>query len=300
MQSQNSTLKHKLRDKAIDTTNLALDFIFRASTNQVLNNHRQITPPENPGEALRSSANQLLAIGLNETGQVDYDKLAGSAEYTHYQSLAASLKDFDPASLKVREEQLAFWINLYNALILDAVIQFQVKGSISSSLWLFRRAAYNIGGMRFSADDIEHGILRGNRRNPMLPLPPFRSTDPRLKYRVSTIEHRIHFALVCAARSCPPIGVFQSEKLDHQLELASANFINGGGVQYHAQSNTLCLSQIFRWYQADFGGRTAMLETIKRYIENADALQALNTNEPRIEFMTYDWRLNGNPAFSPA
>jgi hypothetical protein len=300
MRTQNSTLILKLRDKAIDATNLALDFIFRASTDQVLNNHRQIAPPENPGEALRASANRLLAIGLNETGQVDYDKLAGSTEYAHYQSLAASLKGFDPASLNDREEQLAFWINLYNALILDAVIQFQVKGSISRSLWIFRRAAYNIGGLRYTADDIEHGILRGNRRNPMLPLPPFRSTDPRLKHNLQVLEPRIHFALVCAARSCPPIGVYRAEILDQQLELAPANFISGGSVQYHAQSNTLCLSQIFRWYQVDFGGRAAMLETITRYIQNADTLKALHTSEPRIKFMTYDWKLNGTPAFSPA
>jgi hypothetical protein len=154
--------------------------------------------------------------------------------------------------------------------------------------------------MRYSADDIEHGILRGNQRNPMLPLPPFRSTDPRLKHSLKIIEPRLHFALVCAARSCPAISVYQAGKLDHQLELAASNFINGGGVLYHAQSDVLSLSQIFRWYQVDFGGRAAMLETIKRYIQNADTLKALNTSEPRIKFMTYDWKLNGAPTPSLA
>lgn len=300
MKSLRIAFIQRLRDAAIKSINRFLDFIFQASPHEVLNDYPYSQPPEKPAEALREAANRLLVIGLTQTGQIDYSKVADSSEYKRYQSLAASLQGFDPASLASTEEQLAFWINLYNALILDAVIRFQVRGSITNSFWIFRRAAYNINGLRFSADDIEHGILRNNRPNPMLPLPPFPSDDERQEYCLQEVDPRIHFALVCAARSCPPIAVYQTCRLHYQLDRAADNFINGGGVQFEAGSSMLYLSQIFRWYQVDFDGREAMLDFVRRYLQDADALEALQAAKRHIRYLRYDWKLNGTPAHSQA
>jgi hypothetical protein len=288
-----------LSDATIKGFNRLLDFVFRVSPHHVLNDGPSIDPPSNPAQELRTASNRLLVIGLTHDGQVDYEKLANSPEYMQYHSLAASLRSFDPAALTNRRERIAFWINVYNALMLNAVVHYQISGSIARSFWLFRRAAYDIHGLRFSADDIEHGILRGNRPNPALPLPPFPSDDPRMAYIIDPIDPRVHFALVCAARSCPPINFYQAQKLDQQLDLAAAAFINDGGVRYEPNTNRLYLSQIFRWYQADFGGREAVLELVARHLQEVDALKVLNTRDPDIKYSRYDWKLNGIPVLKP-
>src|SRR5690606_36544813 len=114
---------------------------------------------------------------------------------------------FDPKGLSSWEERAALWINIYNALTIDAVIAFGIRESVREvpRMGFFRQAAYCIGGHIFSLDDIEHGILRGNRRHPAYPVPQFDEKDPR-RYAILPFEPKIHFALTCASRSCPPFG----------------------------------------------------------------------------------------------
>jgi hypothetical protein len=140
------------------------------------------------------------------SGRLDYAGLAGSTVYGDYRRCAAALIDFDPAALATDSERLAFWINLYNALIVDAVITLGVKQSVQAVKGFFWRAAYTIGGQRFSAHDIEHGILRANAAHPAIPGPHFASGDPRRRHSLVQLDPRVHFALVCGARSCPPIA----------------------------------------------------------------------------------------------
>jgi hypothetical protein len=147
--------------------------------------------------------------------------------------------------------------------------------------------------MRLSADDIEHGILRGNRRTPTVPFPPFSRDDPRLALALDLPDPRIHFALVCGARSCPPIAFYDGAKIDAQLDLAAAGFINGGGATYDPNTNTLWLSRIFSWYQADFSGRRGVLETIRKYMRDEKAKEALNRGSVRVRYLPYDWSVNG-------
>ena len=146
-----------------------------------------------------------------ERGRVDYAHLCLSPTYAEYCQCARRLRSFDPAALETREEQLAFWINLYNALIVDAVIQFEVKRSVNEAPGFFWRAAYNIGGRRYCSFDIEYGILRANAPHPAIPGAYFGAGDARRRYSFAQLDPRIHFALVCAARSCPPIAVYDAE-----------------------------------------------------------------------------------------
>lgn len=94
----------------------------------------------------------------------------------------------------------------------------------------------NVGGLRYAADDIEHGILRRNRPHPFLRLRPLGSGDPRLQFMVSTFDPRLHFALVCAAKSYPPIALYSGEQLDQQLNLAMRSFLRGGGLNEERNS----------------------------------------------------------------
>jgi hypothetical protein len=279
---------------AVRLGNRLVDLVLRTSSIEVLN----IGVPS-PGQveiapALKRSADAMRAAALDtQTGSLDYASLAKSEAYAAFRKLTRALPACEIDGLGGQAVQTAFWVNLYNALILDAVVQYGIAGSLRDHLWLFRRAAYNVDGMRFSADDIEHGVLRGNRPHWVTKLPSFSRHDPRVRLAVRNPDPRIHFALVCGARSCPPIAFYEGEDLDRQLNLAAASFVNGGGASFDSQSNTLWLSRIFRWYQGDFGGRRGILEVVRRHLKQPIAREALDDGAYRLRFLPYDWSLNG-------
>ena len=191
-----------------------------------------------------------------ERGQVDYQSMKNNPAYQAYQEITKQLNDFDLNSLITREEKLAFWINLYNTLMVDAVVEYGIDKSVQEVKGYFGKIAYGVGGYRFSADDIEHGILRANAGHPAIPGKQFTTKDPRAAFTLQKFDPRIHFALNCASRSCPPINVYLAENIDQQLDLATRNFINGGEFMVDTKTLTVTLSTIFRWYAPDFGGNT--------------------------------------------
>ena len=111
---------------------------------------------------IKASLNQIISLAMTETGKMDYQKLGRDPLYQSFRELVGGLQNFDFHILSTREEKLAFWINLYNALVIDAVIQEKIQNSVTES-WLgllafFQKAAYRVNGLRFSLTDIEHGI----------------------------------------------------------------------------------------------------------------------------------------------
>lgn len=274
-----------------------LDRTLRVDRSAALNLGRTAAPG-GPGVAaeLLSALQMMEAEAFDPTaGTVDYHRLAESEAYARYRGCTASLTGFDPRSLGSREEQVAFWINLYNALVIDAVIAFGLQRAVREDLGFFRRAAYVIGGLRYSADDIEHGILRGNRRHfyPLIIFPQFGPDDPRLQYAIRPLDPRIHCALVCASRSCPPIAAYDPSKLEIQLDMAARAFVNGGGVTTGTGDIGVRLSPIFGWYRRDFGGKAGMREFVLGFLDEGEARQALTEGRCRIRYQRYDWSLNG-------
>lgn len=252
--------------------------------------------------ALKRALNHIKAAAMDDTGQhVDYAALRRSAAYVTYRTeLTPQLRQIDLRSLVTRGEQLAFWINLYHGLIIDAAITFGVRQSVQEVrggiVAFFRRAAYNVGGYRFSANDIEHGILRANRPHWAIPGPQLGPGDPRLAWRISPLDPRIHCALNCASRSCPPIGVYEAGRIETQLDLAAASFV-AGTVRVEPAANTVHLSRICKWYARDFGaaGRRSVLDFVLRYLPAGrdQAWLAAHGLTARVVYLPYDWRLNG-------
>jgi hypothetical protein len=237
--------------------------------------------------------------GSAPSDQVDYARLRASPAYAAYCECARRLQSFDPAVLASRAERLAFWINLYNALIVDAVIQIGVKRSVNEAPGFFWRAAYAIGGQRYCAFDIEYGILRANASHPAIPGPHFGARDPRRRYSLERLDPRVHFALVCAARSCPPIGVYDAARTDEQLDMAARIFIQNGGVEIDRAAGQVRLSRIFQWYAPDFGGRPfalgdkrPLLKFIVDYLADEAEWEYVLRGKPTIRFQPYDWSLN--------
>jgi len=253
------------------------------------------------GDARDISSDLMRSIGhLKERfldpdrGRINYEAMKRSAEYEEYRKVAAGLKKFDPATLSTPQEKKAFWINLYNTIVVQGIVELGIGESVKEIRGFFKNIAYNVGGFLFSADDMEHGILRANKRPPYAIFPLFRGNDPRRPLSLDKVDPRIHFALVCGSRSCAPIRFYQPDLVEEQLEQAARSFVNSSEVIIVPEENKVFLSQIFEWYSADFGGRRKALDFILMYLDPDEKASFLkeNMNGIRMEYLFYDWNLN--------
>ena len=153
--------------------------------------------------------------------------------------------------------------------------------------------SYNLKDM--DLDDIEHGILRGNRSPPYNLFRALVDGDPRLTHTIEPMDPRIHFALVRASSSCPPIDVYTAENIGEELNISGRTFLNAGGMHIDRKHRLVLLSRIFKWYGNDFGESDAdRIRFIAPYLYNEMDTEFLmeNAGDPGIEYQSYDWRLN--------
>lgn len=276
--------------------------LFGVQSDQVLNLAQDHNDPDSElvdVAELVWQMHKVLQEAIQEGGGVDYQQLAASHSYRQFRGQSRALAHLDWDSLGTENEKKAFWINLYNTLILDGILTYQVDSSVQEFPGFFMQAAYEVAGQRFSADDIEHGVLRANRGHPAVPGPQFGRADPRREMALSKLDPRLHFALNCGAEACPPIGVYRAEHLDQQLDLAARSFILSGGVCIDRKQGVVVLSQIFRWYAHDFGGAfyglgdmQPVLDFIARYSRDDLDVQYLQRGKPRVKYQQYNWKLN--------
>ncbi|MEW6777232.1 MAG: DUF547 domain-containing protein, partial [Bdellovibrionota bacterium] len=198
---------------------------------------------------LRKICNELRTV-VTEDGKADYAALPKSEAYARLQERSRILEGAKPAGFS-DSEKLAFWINLYNVLTLHGVIALGIQQSVMEVPSFFRRVAYRVGGEVLTLDGMEHGVLRKNASHPAGGRCLFSEGDPRLAFCPSVLDPRLHMALVCASKSCPPISFYDSDRIDAQLTLATENFI-ANHVRADPAAREIHLSQIFRWYEADF------------------------------------------------
>ena len=174
--------------------------------------------------------------------------------------------------------RLAFWINAYNACMLERVIGRYPIRSVRRIPGAFTAKHCRVAGAARSQDDIEHGIIR-----PMG-------------------EPRIHFAVNCAARSCPALATeaYAPEGLDAQLDAAVQRFVDDPR-QFRlelAPRPTLWVNKVLDWYGGDFGGPAGVKRFFFRYLLAYSAAEVLRP-DVRIEYFDYDWTLNDTAAERP-
>ncbi|XP_061182675.1 uncharacterized protein LOC133191032 [Saccostrea echinata] len=236
---------------------------------------------------------------IGEDRGIDYDKLKKSEAFKEYKKETLQLQFVSLDDLSEAERK-AFFINLYNALTIHGLAeQESLPSSVLDIQQFWKTTAYNVGGLVYSLDDIEHGILRGNRSHPASTKPQFSEGDPRLKYVMKKLDPRIHFALVCGAVSCPAINVYTAENLDKALDQATRNFCKQE-VSMFTEVDEVWLSKIFLWYRDDFGGNSvSVIEWIMPYLEKDIQDRAVvllfkikNVGQVDIKYNEYDWRLN--------
>ncbi len=183
-----------------------------------------------------------------------------------------SLQALDPRTLN-KNEQLAYWINFYNALTAQVVLEEYPVDSIRSIRFLtspfgpWDKNLVVVQGKKLSLNDIEHGILRPIWKDP-----------------------RIHFAVNCASIGCPNLDeeAFTATNANELMEAAAKSFINHArGVEIKGE--TLVLSSIFDWYGSDFGeNEQEIVAYIARFYEPSNRdLETIS----KFEYQ-YDWNLN--------
>lgn len=230
---------------------------------------------------------------LDVKSTADYAALKQSPEWRRLRAETARLRAVNLQSLSSPSAKTAFWINVYNVLVADGIVSLRVRSSVQKTRDFFRSACYDVGGAVFNLEEIEHGLLRGNRPPEPGQKPLFDASDPRLAFAVAQVDPRIHFALNCGARSCPPVRIYTAEKLDAQLDSAARNFINGPDVRVNEGKHILFLSQIFEWYATDFGsGKKEVMLFISRYLKEPAKTQLLSGLDAlTIRYLPYDWAL---------
>lgn len=215
-------------------------------------------------------------------GLVDYDAFAESPAFARY---LARLAAFDPSSLDARE-QLAFWIDAYNAYTIRLINEHHERTSIRNVNRTFgfvkgygpwREKLARVGGHAYGLDEIEQGIIRKRFGEP-----------------------RIHFALVCAALGCPPLRseAYTGARLDAQLDDQARAFILQSPAKNRVDvpHRTVYLSPIFidfRDYVKDFGGTAkAAARYTARYHPPGPERALLESGDFEVKSTEYDWRLN--------
>jgi hypothetical protein len=239
----------------------------------------------------------LGAIGTftRGDGRLDYRALRVSPEWARAAAVADALPAVDLGGLAGRADRLAFWINVYNAMVFHGVVALDVRRTVREVRGFFARVAYRVGGVVLSADDVEHGVLRGNARHGLLRRRPFAAGDGRLALAVRPVDPRIHFAITCGAQSCPPIGVYRAAALDQQLDLAARNFLNQE-VALDARGCVTC-SRILEWYGEDFAAAGGIEALLLRHLDEGPLRVAVGGRaRPCDAYRAYDWALQHQPA----
>ncbi len=226
--------------------------------------------------------NELLQQYVNEHGQVDYQAWKTEQSQT-LKNWLSSLESISLDSSLTRQEQLALWINLYNAFMVATILERYPIASIRpvilgipnwvAFLRLFQRRMYHFSHQAYSLSDIENSILRDQLQEP-----------------------QIHFAIVCASIGCPLLRAeaYRSNDVEQQLTDDAKRFINNPDkVRYDALTGTLYCSKIFKWYRQDFlQAAGSVPEYIRTYLwPDTHAEHRLTASTP-IVYLDYDWRLN--------
>ncbi|XP_061827745.2 uncharacterized protein [Nerophis lumbriciformis] len=249
---------------------------------------------------LRDLILQLFSDHLSADGKtVDYKGMSESPAFERYCELAIQLQRVELISLS-REEKLAFFINVYNALVIHGYLRLGAPTNMWQRYRFFNYVSYLIGGEVFTLQDIENGVLRGNRKGVAQLRRPFSKTDPRLQVALPDAEPLIHFALNCGAKGCPPIKTYTPQDIDSELRTAAEAFLeNDDACMVDSGKKEVHLSQIFKWYKADFGGTDEkLLKWVLAHMSDSPKKTSLqgviSAGKTKVSFLPYDWSSNSS------
>ncbi|XP_060785899.1 uncharacterized protein zgc:152951 [Neoarius graeffei] len=249
-------------------------------------------------EVLRNLITKLYSDHLSADGKlVDYKAIPKSTCYERYCELVVALQHVELLCLS-HDERLAFFINVYNAMVIHGYLRFGFPKNMWQRYRFFNFVSYLIGGEVFTLQDIENGVLRGNRKGVAQFLKPFSNNDPRLQVALPEAEPLIHFALNCGSKSCPSIRIYTPQDISSQLRTAAEAFLEADdGCIVNSVKRELKLSKIFKWYKTDFGDTDEkllnwVLNHMRASQKKTSLKTLLSTGKVKVSYMPYDWSTN--------
>ena len=207
---------------------------------------------------------ELLEKHVSSKGNVNYKSFKIEhkklLDYIYVLNLAKSNEAFQSFT---KEEELAYWINAYNAMTLDLILRHYPIKSIKDIKNPWEQRYWKLGEKWYNLDEIEHQVLR------------------------KMDEPRIHFAIVCASYSCPKLQneAFTSEGLEQQLTKATKEFLNDS-ERNSISENNIELSKIFKWFSKDFEQNGSLIDFLNLYSD------IKISDKAKKSFKDYNWDLN--------
>jgi hypothetical protein len=206
-----------------------------------------------------------------QRGFVDYDGLKADPRFPEF---VDQLGQADPQMLDTNREQLAFYINAYNALVIKNVLDGLTPQSKRSRKQFFQKNKFLVLGEEMSLSTLE--------KERIIPI-----GDPR-----------IHFAIACASLSCPRLSsnAYLSGDIDSQLHDAATRFINDPTRnRFDLERRIAFISSIFDTYGEAFSAAGGSVQQyMARFVNDARVQDALRLNEFELNYEAQDWSLNGN------
>jgi hypothetical protein len=178
-------------------------------------------------------------------------------------ALASAELETLKGQLDTDAKRYAFWLNVYNANI---QVHLREKPEYyEDRRTFFKLPLLTIGGQALSFADIEHGILRRSQIGIFLGYlsNPFPGKLEKM-LRVDNRDYRIHFALNCGAKSCPPVGIYNAKNIDAQLDKISALFLQKFST-YDEAKQTASTTSLFSWFRGDFGSGDSVKKILLKY-----------------------------------
>ncbi|MGI9273415.1 MAG: DUF547 domain-containing protein [Endozoicomonas sp.] len=241
---------------------------------------------------LESTLSQLTSMFYDTTGNLfDYQGCKDSDTYGSLQILTRSLSEFDPGQLRSMEARKAFWLNLYNTLVLHLVMAEDVVRSIRDRKDFFTGFHYQLKDHAYSLDEIEHGILRANSPGYGRLTRPFKRSHPAYPQTLSGLDPRIHMALFCACPSSARLRIYDPQTVHDQLNEECRHFLH---QHVHADDSGLKLPMLFHWYRKDFGDLGGMLDFLVRHHPDKEIVHFIKSVGKNLKFSwhEFDWTLN--------
>lgn len=207
-----------------------------------------------------------------DNGHVNYAGIEQDARFNDYVAYLATAK---PRQLATDEEQLAFWINAYNALSIKGIIDGKSPKSLFGRYKFFISTTYPLAGETTSLDDLEKKII------------------------IPYDEPLIHFAIVCASASCPKLlsEAYRAESLHAQMQANASTFLNNPNKnQLDVNAKKVRLSKIFKWFKDDFAAKSGSVQQyIAPFINDVALASKLKDDAFKVKYLKYNWSLNGTP-----
>ncbi|KAJ0242502.1 F261 protein, partial [Hirschfeldia incana] len=267
---------------------------FRGSTNDM-------EPPDAVmvGQKLFKIMTAILeSYSSDDHSRVDYLRISQSEEFRRYLNLVQDLQRMNLLEFST-DEKLAFFLNLYNAMVIHALIRIGRSDGMIARRSFFTEFQYVVGGYAYSLKSIRNNILRGGQSHRQLYpfIKPFMRGNTHHELVLQKLNPLVHFGLCDGTISSPVVMFFTPQGVESELKRSAREFFQNGGIEVILEKRVVHLSRIIKWYKEDFSEEKKLLKWIMSYVDANKAgllthLLGDGRGSVNIVYQDYDWSIN--------